>query len=107
MLPAQADQFALAHGGFQRQPDNRQQKRIACLAAGLQQTGFFTFFAILAGLQAPVTRLAVRGQFDVAHGVMDVDAPFLAGHFEHMTKDGEIPFHGGRWPFFRTWACHW
>ena len=48
VLPAQADQFSLAHGGFQRQLHDGQQPRIACRLAGVQQAG------VLTGLQAPV-----------------------------------------------------
>ena len=90
VLPAQADQLTLAHGGFQRQLHDRQQMRIACLPAGGKQVD------LLSCLQAPIPRSVVGWQLDVADRVVNVDAPFLAGHFEHMAEQHQIALDGGR-----------
>ena len=90
VLPAQAQQFALAHRGLQRQLHHWQQPAIARLAAGGEQARLF------AKLQAPVARTASWRQLDVAHRILDTDAPFLAGHFEDVTEQDKIPFDGRR-----------
>jgi hypothetical protein len=51
------------------------------LAAGIEQAGLFT------RLQAPVARTATGRPLDVAHRVVDMDAPFLARHLEDMVYE--------------------
>lgn len=86
VLPTQVTQFPLAHGGLQGQLHQGQQPAIARLTAGPQQAGFFP------GLQAPVASSATGGQFDVAHRIVGIDAPFLAGDLEDMAEQDQVPF---------------
>lgn len=90
MLPAQVNQFALAHGSLYGQLYNRQQVRIACFPAGRQQAGFFIITAVEIGLYSPVMCLSICWKFDVAYRIINLNAPFL----EYMAKEYEIPFGG-------------
>lgn len=96
MLPAQAQQFTLTHRGFQREPYQGQQGTIARLAAGGKQAGLFT------GLQAPVAWASAGWQLDIAHRVVDKDAPFLARHLEDVAEQDQIPLDGRRGDFAQT-----
>ena len=61
---------------------------IARLAAGGEQAILF------AGPQAPVARASAGRQLDVAHRIVDIDAPFLARHLEDVAEQDQVPFHG-------------
>ena len=92
MLPPHADEFPLAHGGFERQLYHWQEERVTCITTGSEQPLLFALVSALGGVESTVAGSVVRGKLDIAYWVTHVYAPFLARDLEQMGDHDDVSF---------------